>query len=366
VIGRMGFWEDAWDGVKSVGNVIGDGIKKAGEELVDFLTGGVSEETRETIDAAEGTLEKISAFLAMLTGNLERILVNTNDTLERFKTVEQPKIEDIMDSVDDNLEESKEILEQVKKLFVTKKKIPLPQVELDQLPDLVKGRLQFLTNEMSHMESAVTKDRALLTEIRSMKAEFQPTGINVRDLKDSVSTGSFRSRTMEDPTTSTEIRPTNTAIHMQSAVLRATKDLSPTRGKYFTLNSRYEAFKAYQNLHFREINKIRKEIDRIKFVYVDEPGVIPRTLAKVEDSIARFNIEEQPRIEKILDSINGNLIEGQGILGKINSTFGRILGLVDRHTLLVKIGLAAAGGLIVFTLALIPILILRWIIFGIN
>jgi len=53
----------------------------------------------------------------MLTGNLERTLVNTNDALERFKTIEQPKIEDIMDSVDDNLEESRDILEQVKKLL---------------------------------------------------------------------------------------------------------------------------------------------------------------------------------------------------------------------------------------------------------
>jgi len=361
----MGFWEDAWDGVKSVGSAIGDGFKKAGEEVVDFLTGGVSEETRETLDEAEGTLAKVSAFLAMLTGNLERTLVNTNDALERFKTIEQPKIEDIMDSVDDNLEESRDILEQVKKLFVIKKQIPLLPSELDQLPGLVKGRLQFLMDEKSAMESATTKDSQLLAQVRELKTGFQPNEIETSGIIDSVRSGSFRSRALDDPIGSSSSIPSVTAVHMRSAIFRATKELSSTRGKYFVMNSRYEGFKAYQNLHFRQIGKMQKEIDRIKYTWIDEPGVIPRTLAKVEESIARFNSEEQPRIEKILDSVNGNLVESQGILAKINSTIGRILGLVNRHSLLVKIGLVIAGAMIVFTLALIPILLLRMIIFGI-
>ena len=66
----MGWASDAWNWVKDkageVGTAIGDSAKTFSEGLIDFFT-------------------------------------NANAVLERFKTIEQPKIEDIMDSVDDNL-----------------------------------------------------------------------------------------------------------------------------------------------------------------------------------------------------------------------------------------------------------------------
>ena len=121
----MGWASDAWNWVKDkageVGNAIGDSAKTFSGGLIDFFT-------------------------------------NANAVLERFKTVEQPKIEDIMDSVDGNLEESKEVLEQVNKLFVTRKKIPLGITEIDQLPDFTKLKLQFLVDEANSLESTVTRD----------------------------------------------------------------------------------------------------------------------------------------------------------------------------------------------------------------
>ena len=114
-----------------------------------------------------------------------------------------------------------------------------------------------------------------------------------------------------------------------------------------------------------EIDKLNGEIDKIKYVYVDEPGVIPRTLGKIEDIVARVSTEEQPRIEKIMDSVNGNLTESQGILNKINVVAGKIIGFVGGHTLLLKIGIGIAGAGIVLTLVLIPILLIRWIVWGV-
>ncbi len=64
-------------------------------------------------------------------GVLSTGIYNAKEVLERFNTIEQPMVEDILASVDDNLEVSEEVLQEVKKLFVTKKKIPVLASELD-------------------------------------------------------------------------------------------------------------------------------------------------------------------------------------------------------------------------------------------
>jgi len=64
-------------------------------------------------------------------GVLSTGIYNAKEVLERFNTVEQPMVEDILASVDDNLEISEEVLQEVKKLFITKKKVPVPTSELD-------------------------------------------------------------------------------------------------------------------------------------------------------------------------------------------------------------------------------------------
>src|SRR5665647_3400358 len=138
----MSWASDAWDWVKDkageVGNAIGDSAKTFSGGLIDFFT-------------------------------------NANAVLERFRTVEQPKIEAIMDSVDGNLEESKEVLEQVDKLFVTKKKIPLGITEIDQLPDFTKLKLEFLLDEANSLESTVTRDLKLLSQYLSLIHISEPT-----------------------------------------------------------------------------------------------------------------------------------------------------------------------------------------------
>jgi hypothetical protein len=329
----MGWTSDAWNWVKDkageVGNAIGDSAKTFSGGLIDFFT-------------------------------------NANAVLERFKTIEQPKIEDILDSVDGNLEESKEVLEQVKKLFVTKKKIPLDITEIDQLPDFTKSKLGFLVDEANNLESTVTKDLKLLSQYREIKAGFQPTDLEIQGEIDSIKLGIFAKSSLDDITKkSLDNVEKETEAYMRPSVFSLTKELTPTIDKYFAQNSRYESFKAYQMFHWGEINKLHGEIDKIKYVYVDEPGVIPRTLAKIEDIVTRVNTEEQPRIEKIMDSVNGNLVESQGILNKINGIAGKVIGFVGSHTLLLKIGIGIAGAGIVLTLVLIPILLIRWIVWGV-
>lgn len=98
--------------------------------------------------------KEINHILFNEPGLIPIMLYNVNEVIERFNTLEQPRIEDILDSVDDNLEESKEILEQVKKLFVIKKKVPVP---VDTLPQIDRAKLDWLGKTATLLESRVMK-----------------------------------------------------------------------------------------------------------------------------------------------------------------------------------------------------------------
>jgi len=160
------------------------------------------------------------------------------------------------------------------------------------------------------------------------------------------------------------VRPKVLRMARQPVALKALTGLTVAGSKYFTLQNKHSSQVAKLNLDFRELAKTKLAINKLMFKEVEEPGVIPRTLAKLEEITARFNTEEQPRMEQIMDSINGNLSESQGILNKTNTSYGNLLSFVNEHSLIIKIALAIFGGGIVLTAVLIPILLIKILIFG--
>jgi hypothetical protein len=92
----------------------------------------------------------------------------------------------------------------------------------------------------------------------------------------------------------------------------------------------------------REKPQIGRDIDRIRFRRVDTPGVIPQVLGSLRDS----------------------LDEAHGILARVNGALGKALGFVDRYSLFIKIGLGISGVAIVVTLVLVPVLLLKVLLFG--
>lgn len=160
------------------------------------------------------------------------------------------------------------------------------------------------------------------------------------------------------------MRPKVLRTARQPMALKTLTGLTAAGSKYFAIQNKHNFQAARLNLDFRELAKTRIAIDKIAYKEVEEPGVIPRTLTKLEEITARFNAEEQPRIEQIMDSINGNLSESQGMLNKANTSFGNLLSFVNEHSLLIKIGLAICGGGIVLTAILIPILLIKILFFG--
>jgi len=73
---------------------------------------------------------EINEILYQEPGVLTTTIYNASETLERFNTIEQPKIETIMDSAEDNLEVTEDTLKEIKKLFVIRQKVPVPEIEL--------------------------------------------------------------------------------------------------------------------------------------------------------------------------------------------------------------------------------------------
>lgn len=335
-------------------------------------------------------------------GVLPTTIYNVKEVIERFNTIEQPKIEDILDSVDDNLVESQEIMEQIKKLFVTKKKVP---IDIATLPKFELERLPMLEWEYNLLESVIHKDLEVAKQFMNLKVETQPVSLNLPMAKSMVA-GEMRpieanvsSKTSLDNLTHnpagnrSEINKNlNTSMKMESRtamvkdismlksdlkggigpnVLKASRQPDSLKmatclinSKYHAYNSGYSLQKAVINKDERDIAKVKHKIDKIKYKVVEEPGVIPRTLANFEDILKRFNTEEQPRIEAILDSANDNLTESKNLINKANTTFEKVSDFTGNHKLLVKMALGVVGGAVVMTLVLIPIALIRLIIFG--
>ncbi|MDY6932068.1 MAG: hypothetical protein SVJ22_09175 [Halobacteriota archaeon] len=343
-------------------------------------------------------------------GILPTTVYNVKETIERFNTIEQPKIEDILDTVDENLVESRDILKEVKKLFVTETKEP---IDIGTLPSIQQEKLEILENEYSVLESVLSNDLVVAKKFLDLKAEEQPGLLEMltetasngdfqkASLKDVISSGKDRDIALEAkaPIASRDITDASIAnVKEDSPVTVTDKIKSPkldlvssgvyvegivpnfskatmqpnivkimsgfTENKYYAYNNKYGFQKAIIKQNEIDLSKVKWKIDGIKYKTVETPGVIPTTLQEIKEILERFNSEEQPRIEDILDSINDNLVESKEAMGKVNTAFGWISDFASKHERLVKIAGGVALGALALTLVLIPILIIRVIIFG--
>lgn len=130
-------------------------------------------------------------------GVLTMGIYNAKESLERFNTIEQPMIEDILVSLDDNLDVSEEILQEIKKLFVTTTKMEIPVSEQDgslknkldairvdkQYYNKLLTRKDILTSRMSEV-IRVYPENVFQIEVDSIKVPYE--NIYASDILDSV------------------------------------------------------------------------------------------------------------------------------------------------------------------------------------
>jgi hypothetical protein len=95
-------------------------------------------------------------------GVLTTGIYNAKESLERFNTIEQPMIEDILASLDDNLEVSEEILREIKKLFVSTTKVSIPVTEQSES---LKNKLEALRVDKQYYNKLLTRKDILTSRM---------------------------------------------------------------------------------------------------------------------------------------------------------------------------------------------------------
>jgi|GEM_PF-6588428 hypothetical protein len=288
-------------------------------------------------------------------GVIPDTLNNFNETIERFHALEQPRIETIMDSSDDAIRETTEILEEVKKLFVTKKWIAK---DTSRLTAKEMADLEWLKQQKLAYTHLIDKYRVISDQVHKNMIQF--TG-PVKNTK-MATTGAGRPDIEEIP-----------------GANRGTAGFRGIASQYISLqNLAYiKGFTALQgslSSYERELFRIEKKITGLSFELVDEPGVIPKALEDVHLSVHRFRTEEQPRIEKILDitaetlaesrvvlvSVDATVNESKNLVSQLNTSLGKVQGwfdFVSTYRVPLLIG-CAVFGILVFAIMVTFLIVL--------
>jgi hypothetical protein len=359
----------------------------------------------------------IKEILYQEPGVVPTAIYEFKEVLERFNTLEQPRIEAIMDATEDSVEEFQEILVEVKKLFVVTR-----WKQVGDLSIAAQKRVEQLEAAKSVYDTLIAKNTLIAEQLRGPLVRVHPedlilpqstAGIWVPEeapqIKETVS-GTVADLSADARVA--KVTPTGAGREYvaipggigagKAAVVEAA--LPEIARKGILLASRPMAEKVGSVLKTPEINaylgshntvigrirflererlKIEKEIFQITWVKVEEPGVIPKTLDEVQQSIhrfrteeqprlevtidsvntalIRFNTEEQPRIEAIMDNVNGTILESKALLENVNESLDKSQGWLDfittyRMPILIVCGVA--GGLVfAIMIALLVVLI---------
>lgn len=303
-------------------------------------------------------------------------LHNVQLILERFNTLEQPRLEDILDSVDDNLEQSEEILKEVKKLFVVKTWQAVPDVEIT---GPLRVELEALEASLANYDQLITKTSNVSIQLQDALVNAQPGVFQMAkmigtSMEASGNPGNNPGDHLSNPGASNKGggsvsgNPTVGSHHMHRAVLPSGPNVA-LRGKVSTIAAQpmaasvatvlkqntvsayldnYNMIEGRVRYYMRERFKIEKAIYRIKWVAVEEPGVIPKTLEEIRGILERLRTEAQPRVEVLLDNVSATVLETKDVLANVNTSLESVQGafaFLDQYSLYIKIGLAVAAGL---------------------
>ena len=336
---------------------------------------------------------EINEILYQEPGVLTTTIYNASETLERFNTIEQPKIETILDSVEDNLEVTEDTLNEIRKLLVVRQKVPVSEFELK--PEM-KEKLKELEMDTGFYKSLVGKRSSIskqlmnaMGNIPETKFEISEKGIKIANLNivkgnpPAISSGAGIDVPEREPIKKYESAASDTGtlkkqlenLGRVNMVLarRSQKSLATIQPQGVkvsaALNTKFEgyqrnyaSFRAKENFYDRELLKIGKKVDKIKYRWEDKPGVIPQTLGEFKAILERVRAQEQPRIETTLDLVNSNLEVSRETLSGFNSTLDSVKGItyfINKNSTLILIGLGIFGAVIFLDLLLALIVLVK-------
>lgn len=356
------------------------------ESFWDSIFGGASYEELAIRTKLAVVRSAIHEILYEEPGVIPNSIHNIQLILERFNTLEQPRLERILDGLDDNLEQSEDLLKEVKKLFVVR---TWRRVQVSNLKPAVQDQLSFLESSLSQYEDLITKNTSVAQQLQGALVSAQPTGMAMQPMtgisfdsgentdkgnpqkdnpihrasmpdsnKPGGSAGTFRMSMPSGPSFALKGKVSTIAAQPMAASIATTLNQNVVA----SFQNNLQTVKGRIDFYRREKLKLEKQIHNIVWIPEDEPGVIPVTLEEIRKMIARFHSEAQPRMEVILDSVNSAVLEATNVLTRFQASLAKIqegLDFLSRHSSILKIGLAVTGGLIVLILLMSLIVLFR-------
>ncbi len=261
-------------------------------------------------------------------GVMPETIYQVKGVIERFHTLEQPRIETLMDATTDTIEEGNEILIEVKKLFVIRRYTVKPLASLS--PEDMALHVQLMARK-ARFDDLVAKNRTLADSLQKRLADIRVSA--------TVLPGSVVKAGVPPVTRPAGVHVVSEPVHgiIPSAGVSASPGM-PGNVNAELKNSQVAALLGAGNVlqgrllfYEREQLKVDKSLFRLTHVLEEVPGVIPNTLDEVYLSIKRFRTEAQPRIERIMDSSNATLLETTVVLHSVDQA------VIESKTLLEQV-----------------------------
>ena len=361
----------------------------------DMITGKVTYDELLVRIKLATIREAIHEILYQEPGVIPNTVHNLQLILERFNTLEQPRIEEILDSVDDNVEELLELQKEIKKLFVVQTWKAVPNIELaveqQQMLETLESKLKNFNSLLAKNEKLSGQLQLGLVRVQPEKFEL-PTamtrvnldGLAPRDVSSTAATPDMRiTRPAADgPDDSPSVAMSGSPMaRMRGASMVFRNKVSAVAAQPMAMNvasaleqnsvaaylDNYNMVEGRMRFYQREKLKIEKAIFRIKWVLVEEPGVIPKTLNEALEILIHVRQQSLTRVDTILDSVNGTLTEATAVLTNVNTSLTSVQGAFDfmtKYGLWIKIGLGVFGGLVLLIM-LMGLIVLFRMAFGI-
>ena len=366
--------------------------------LWDMITGKVTYDellVRMKLATIRGAIHEI---LYQEPGVIPNTVHNLQLILERFNTLEQPRIEEILDSVDDNVDELLELQKEIKKLFVVQTWKAVPNIELAVEQQQM---LETLESKLKNFDSLLAKNEKLSSQLQLGLVRVQPEKFELPTAMARVNLDGLTPPVVSSPAPSPDMGATRPSLdaadaaddspsvaidstplnRMQGASVAFKGKVSMAAAQPMAMNvasaleqnsvaaylDNYNMVEGRMRFYQREKLKIEKAIFRIKWVLVEEPGVIPKTLDEALEILIHVRQQSLTRVDTILDSVNGTVTETTAVLANVNTSLTSVQGAFDfmtKYGLWIKIGLGVSGGLILLIM-LMGLIVLFRMAFGI-
>lgn len=334
--------------------------------------------------------EAIKEILYEEPGVIPSSIHNLQYILERFNTLEQPRIEEILDSINDNLEQTEDIFKEINKLFVVKTWKKVPQADLSQKQ---LNNLEYLETSLSKYETIISVNKGIAAQLKNGLVQVQPSKFEIGKIagipkvlsKEETKPGNIALSSEPSNKKTTMMADKGTggvaAIPQALPLIGLTDKITASASQSMATNlsvklnhnmvsgilDNHILYEGQINFYLREKLKIEKDIFKIKYVQVEEPGVIPKILEEIRKILNHFQTSSQPRVDLIFDNVNNTIVESTEVLANVNSSLVSLqsfFGFLAKYNLMFKIGLAVVVGLSVLILLMSTIVLFR-LAFGI-